>query len=487
MPRYGSHLTEHHILDPSVIEGGRQKLVIILPIDKPLHDLCKVVSSAVALGYPPPVLVNWRKEFNTGKAGIGPSHLAKAAGTLQFLDYALANETAEADRLHDDDLVIMLDALDIWFQLPPAVLLHRYFAVLQAASKRLEVESGFSDPSWMRQTTVVAAQKACHGPRDDVSDLHCASLPESTLPDDIYGILTDSPLMDLRWKWRRPYGLNSGSFMGPARDMRSFFMRVKEKIDKIEEMGAEIAGDQGVFAEVFGEQETWRRELQARHAEGDWSAERKKAQEREKWDFGLTLDYTQELFYPTSYSEYDAQFRVLDEEETDLRRVGEMSDIDEARSPLAVLKNVPKEDLALGKMSLFIDSWTGAIPAVLHHNAWRFGLKNRRKTFWDKMWYFPYLRRLLKAQSSTKRKATPLATFEANNGTLEVWPYGAEKKDPRKSSFILEEKRGKHQQFGLRSAEWAEICAFDDTEKEEMTWFEELFQDDGGAFKASSR
>lgn len=484
VPDYGPYLTHNAVLDPAVIDGGRQKLVIILPIDKPLHDLCKVVSSAVALGYPPPVLVNFRKEFHTGKAGVGPSHLAKVAGTLEFLDHALANETAEADRLNDDDLVIMLDALDIWFQLPPDVLLHRYYAVLEAASKRVEVESGFSDPSWMRQKIVVAAQKPCHGPRDDISDLHCDKAPESTLPDDIYGMFTDSLLMEIRWKWKRPRYLNSGSFMGPARDMRNFFVRVQEKLDRAEEMHANLGGDQAVFGEVFGEQEQWRRELQALHSEGDWAAERKKGREQDKWDFGLTLDYTQELFYPTSYSEHDGRFRTLSDAEAELQRAGGTSDMEDAKSPLAQLKNVPKEDLNMGRLSLFGDSWTGAVPAILHHNAWRFGLAQRRKTWWDKMWYFPYLRRLLEFSLDTKREMTPLATFPANNGSLEVWPYGAEKKDARKSSFILEMK---NEPPTLRPAEWAEICTFDDSAKEELApWYEEVFQDDGGTLKVSS-
>lgn len=451
-----------------------------------------MVSSAVALGYPPPVLVNWRKEFNTGKAGVGPSHLAKVSGTLDFLNWATSAEAEDADRLEENDLVVMLDALDIWFQLPPSVLMHRYYSIIQAASKRVEEESGFRDPSWQHQKTIAAAQKGCMGPRDPVSNLHCDQLPESTLPSDIYGLWTDSLLMNLNWKWRRPRYLNSGSFMGPAGEMKRYFTRVREKLDKVEKMGIELGGDQGVFSEVFGEQEVWRREIQAAHKAGDVATERAKIEEQENWDFGLTIDYTQELFYPTGYSENDGGFLVVNDEVDGIQRGSETNDMDEAKSPLAELDGVPAENLSLNQMSLYVDYWTGAVPAILHHNAWRNGLKERRTTWWDKMWYFPYLRRLLATFSNANRETTPLATLSANNGTLEIWPYGAEKKDSRKSSFILEtkeEESGKKKQkhTALRPAEWEEICKLDTEQAEEkMRWYDEVFRDEGGSFKSPS-
>lgn len=468
-------------LDAEAIAPGQQKLVIVLPVDRPSHDLCKVVSSAVALGYPPPVLVNWKKNFHTEKAGIGPSHLAKASGTLDFLHWATSNDTDEADRLGDDDLVVMMDALDIWFQLPPAVLLTRYYGIVQSATDRLAKASGYR-ASWMRQTIVGAAQKGCMGPRDDYSNLHCDILPDSTLPHDVYGFWTD--FAPFGWKWARPRYVNSGSFMGPVGDMKRYFSRVKEKMDKHALMGEELGGDQGVFSEVYGEQEVWRMRVVAHHQSGNKASEKSATAVGGSFDYHLTLDYAQELFYPTGYSENDGGLEVLDED-GEAVPMGIPRDIQETPSPLKALAEVSSQDVAWGKMSLFVDFWTASIPVAIHHNAWRHGLKHRRETWWDRMWFFPYLRRLLEAHTDPRRKASPVATIPASNGTeLEVWPYGSRRR--QLSSFLLQRETD-DKPWGLSSAGWEETCKPSGKSsagrKPPLKWYEEVFRDGQGAFK----
>ena len=46
---------------------------------------------------------------------------------------------------------------------------------------------------------------------------------------------------------------------------------------------------------------------------------------------------------------------------------------------------------------VFTNMWTGISPAIVHHNAWRDGMKKRRRTTWESMWFQPYARELLDA------------------------------------------------------------------------------------------
>lgn len=108
-------------LNAEKISAGERKFVIVLPVDDSSPDLCKVVSSAVALGYPVPVIVNWKKDFDTDADGIRPSQLGKITGTLNYLQWVTSDNATEDDKLGEDDLVLMLDAHDIWLQLPPSV------------------------------------------------------------------------------------------------------------------------------------------------------------------------------------------------------------------------------------------------------------------------------------------------------------------------------------------------------------------------------
>jgi len=82
--------------------------------------------SASALGYPAPVIVNWGKTYDKSKGWKGGSHLAKITGTLDYLDSVSTADTPDENRLEENDIVVLTDSYDVWFQLPPDVLLKRY-------------------------------------------------------------------------------------------------------------------------------------------------------------------------------------------------------------------------------------------------------------------------------------------------------------------------------------------------------------------------
>ncbi|PKS10101.1 hypothetical protein jhhlp_001851 [Lomentospora prolificans] len=493
-PNYWSFIHADRPYSPESIDSGERKFVILLPADFSSPDLCKVVSSAIALGYPAPVIVNWRKDFHTDAQGIGPSQLGKISGTLNYLEWATSTNAPEPERLAGDDLVMMLDAHDVWLQLPPSVLLDRFFKSNAQANRRIFQEHGDVSQDLMEQKVIVSAQKGCMAPRDDVSNLHCNSVPESTLPANVYGFLTDSPLSRiLRWKYTRPRYINSGSFIGPASDLKKYFQRVKQRMG--EDIAAlkphqELGGDQGIFAEIFGEQETWRRKAQEEYSRNGRTLGEAEVRLRDEFEYHVGLDYAQELFYPTCYSERDGYFVSLNkaqELDTESGRLGVSPpriegvprDIEKAKKPLATLGQGDRSSLGWGDIPLYVDFWTTAVPVAIHHNAWRDGLKARRKTWWDKTWYFPHLRELL-ASALESIGTAPLATLEARNGTLDVWPYTVGKRDAAAMLFVRASPDG---EWGLEAASWNMVCKSSNATEEEISpWYDEVFRDGKGAF-----
>ncbi|EGU74433.1 hypothetical protein FOXB_15061 [Fusarium oxysporum f. sp. conglutinans Fo5176] len=471
-------ILQETLVTPANISSGERKFVIVLPVDDSSPDLCKVVSSAVALGYPAPVIVNWKKDFHTEADGIGPSQLGKITGTLNYLQWATGDVVSEEEKLGEDDLVLMLDAHDIWLQLPPSVMMHRYYSSNERANRRIAEEYGFFDKELMQQTIIAAAQKGCIAPRDKISNLYCNDVPDSTLPENVFGFFTDYTVS--RYKYMRPKYVNSGSFMGPAGDMRRYFQRVKDRMDQdlLEVRSAEdLAGDQGIFAEVFGEQELWRRQIKQDDFAGDNPGKEAAVSARDEFEYHVGLDYTQELFYPTCYSDYGGAFVSLDDPSSIAKessqagvsppRVGGVpSDISKAEVPFSQLDD---HEGGWGDVSLFVDFWTTSVPVAIHHNAWRDGLKARRSTWWDKTWYFPQLRNLLEAHM-TANTTTPLASITADDGNLEVWSYGAKTKG---SASLLFGKNKDTKAWELRSTDWDTICKASNEVETESRWYDE--------------
>src|SRR4051794_38061721 len=89
---------------------------LLIPATSSGAGLCKNVFSAAALDYPTPRLINWKMHYSSGDR-FGGLHIAKITGTLDYLN-SLGPES-------DQELVLMVDGFDMWFQLPPSVLIDR--------------------------------------------------------------------------------------------------------------------------------------------------------------------------------------------------------------------------------------------------------------------------------------------------------------------------------------------------------------------------
>ncbi|KAI6848272.1 hypothetical protein KC332_g1913 [Hortaea werneckii] len=465
-------------LDTTLLEGygrlnnvtaGQRKLALVLPVDGPSPQLCKVIASAVALGYPHPIIVNWRKHdlYVNADPSI-PSHLLKITGVLDLLESAVDGSPSELPRMAEDDLVVVMDAMDVWLQLPPEVLIQRYFAINARANARLAEQ--YSDCEWAapEQSIIVSAQKRCVRPHNTVSELHCEDVPQSPLPDDLYGMWTD--LRISKAEYRRARYLNSGGFIGPAGDLREYFVRVRDRMEQSLRLHptAELAGDQGIFAEIWAEQEIWRKEAINELGQPDPA--------EAKFEYHVGLDYFQELFYPTCGSERSGSFVEIDDEAAlrqastsagvaPLRLQKVPDDINHAPPPLSSLY----DETSWSAKNLFADFWTTAIPVAIHNNAYAHGLKSRQQTWWDKTWYFPHLRRLIELRAASNASVS-VAEIDAAEGSLQVQPYKAP--DGLEAAFLFAKRMRK-----LEAANWDEVCQADGMQP----WWEEVLRDGRGS------
>ncbi|CAK3993329.1 Hypothetical predicted protein [Lecanosticta acicola] len=226
-----------------------RKIHLILPATGPTIDLCKLLLSGGILGYPEPIFIGWegRGIFNGSQ-----SHLFKITETLTYL--------RTLPREADTDMIVILDAYDIWLQLRPDVLLNRYYEVLRKNDLRLQKDGilGKQINGYKIESKIIIGPDKIYWPQGP-EDPATWAVPQSPLPEDIFGPDTDTDAPTSRPRW-----LNSGTIMGPAKEMRDYFAATVDMVSKIYDSSWEFrTSDQYYFAEVWAEQEVMRRKLQA--------------------------------------------------------------------------------------------------------------------------------------------------------------------------------------------------------------------------------
>ena len=442
-------------------------------------------------GYPTPTIINWGRVFDDENLTQGGSHIAKISGVLQFL------KTLDAS--HDEDLVVVVDGYDIWFQLGPQVLIDRYHELVREANARIESRLGKKAVKELNihQAIFFGAQKECWPGGDD--DMNCYAAPNSTLPEDIYGPDTDT-LIDneqnpsIRF---RPRYMNSGTVMGSLAEMRKFYERSMFKFNE----NANFGSDQSIFAGILGEQEYQREVIRLRY--------RTKRQEWKMWydkyfygieehtildphptrykmepvegapyEFGVGLDYTSSLGQATVFAEYDSDWVLFNDTTTIVEAYDNMNITspgayeinDDVANSLPPFWTTSRLSISLPTqqtwqdVNMYTNLYTGISPAIIHHNAHRDNLKNLREGVWNKMWFQPHIRDLLTAR--LHEPYLPVAV---------TGPKGAEKAwwgPIEKRSYGL----GAQPDYSL--SDWLHWSDLQDDD-----WSAELFRDDQGPWK----
>lgn len=480
---------------------------IFMPADSPHLNLCKSVMSAAALGYPLPTLLNWNGEYNRPHWHLAGSHIAKLESLLGVID-ALLSKTADDGGADEDDLAVMVDAYDIWFQLPPHVLIERFHDLNRQANERLESQwvaaKGMAQSvpaSPPKQSIVVTSAKDCSPDWESGSHPHYDHWPESPMPDDMYGSGTDklaAPIWDPARKYRkiRPRCVNSGMIMGTMGAMRRALVRCKGKAEKVERMGRELWSDQALLAEVIGEQEMFREWM--RGVVGAWNGTeaitkpgklapevRRVAQQAmlgTNFEFGIGLDYAFSTIPPTCSAEEDGFFV----------KTGNTSAIEEASvkagvpgkirvhgPPAELGKSLPSTNLlrnvAWADVPLYTDFYFGITPVGIHHNAYVMNLKPWRiRNWWDNMWFYPNLRDLVTENLQLDPSLRVLAELGDRIGSPHV-VY----KHPGTASSVVTTFRRSNNTTGGRFVpiSWDGVC-----QKGGKPWHDELFGDGRGKF-----
>lgn len=225
-------------------------------------------------------------------------------------------------RFKDDDVVLIVDEPDVWFQLPSDLLLRRFFAILAADNKKLRFTYGRSYSSSrdgpaaqaFSERIIFGADKMCHAKSSD--DAACLAVPYSPLMPDIYGKYTDdsSDTSEYRPRW-----LNSGAVMGLVGDLRLLYRRAAEL--SYESSGS--LNEEQTLSKIFGQQE-YARELYRLHVSRSWATRFAEAvgildtvdisnvsspvSRGRRYDFAMGLDYRSDLFFTMPKADNDVDW-----------------------------------------------------------------------------------------------------------------------------------------------------------------------------------
>lgn len=374
-------------------------------------------------------------------------------------------------KVQDDDLVLIVDGYDVWFQLPPEVLIERYHMVTREANERLrrrygtvihEKSSGNDETELVQKYTqkvLFAADKICWPNRPE--DPACTALPYSTLPKNIYGTETDN---DPNSILARPRFLNSGTVMGPVAEVRRLY---DYAVKKVEERGGEIIGDQFVFSEILGEQE-YQREIQRKSSQGtggrwlEWISDALGTSESplsanvtiknmtampgQNYEFSVGLDYESTLFQTMTHSRNDIEYIIyndstllthIQEEHpslwsrplalpVDMQRAkppfsyGPRNDSDDRKDRILLPFSPQLDDInqepSWYEVPLATNLFASSIPSLLHFNG---DTKDLIQEWWSSMWYSPSARALLRRYIRSSQGAA--AAKSAAEGGLDWW------------------------------------------------------------------
>ncbi|KAF2208932.1 hypothetical protein CERZMDRAFT_7518, partial [Cercospora zeae-maydis SCOH1-5] len=441
---------------------------LLLPATGANLHFCRLLLSAAVTGYPEPIFIGWE---GRGMYNGTESHLFKITETLAYLRSLPPSA--------DNDLVLLLDAYDIWLQLRPEVLIERYYSVIKQNDDRVKAEGllgKYHGGDYIRHSIVVGPDKIFWP--QGLEDPATWAVPDSPLPADSFGPDTDAIMITSRPRW-----LNSGTIMGPVDDLRDYFAATLDMLSRRYDAAYEFRNsDQLYFAEVWGEQEIQRSRLK----DGD-SFEAPEVLEgvrgfmpeipkTRRTEFHICLDYRTEMFQTAAaFEKHLTWMRYNLTEETypdipqdDHIRIDQIElnqDILDTDPPFAAA-NLPTElpkNQSWSETLLGTNLVTREVFPLFHVT----GDKGIRDRWWPRMWFHPYAEELLKA---TKQKEHVLSSSSAGKkGGLRTGQFvfakaagtnwrGAVPVITHARPQLKDEKGGAWVDFG-EYVTWDEMCA----------------------------
>ncbi|KAI9712173.1 MAG: hypothetical protein M1828_001734 [Chrysothrix sp. TS-e1954] len=418
---------------------------LLVPANNPDVNLCKTLLGAYLLDYPTPTILAWGDTYESPAELGGGSHIAKISRVLDYLNALSVDQ--------DLDLVLMVDAYDVWFQLRLETLLNRFNRLLRQSNERLQKRLGSAyDLKNLRQSILFAAGKRCAP--NQLHTVACYPLPEPPTSSNLYGANTDTVIGRNGYFSTRQRYLNSGYIMGPVRDMRTLFQHAWSQAQSEPEHspldngsgGSDFiyhGSDQSIFNKLFGEQEymrevmrldsvSWlatifhpftRRKPSKSVIQGavidnildpsftheQWSLPSSERSDKRAREFGIFLDYSSDIGHQTVNSETDTRWLNFSQSPLE-EQVHDRNDFD---CPMNVPREIPHDisgsdapfqesGSSWSDLNLYTHLCFGTIPVLVHHN----GDKGRRETDWNQMWYTRKSQELFEGQQTLASAST---------------------------------------------------------------------------------
>lgn len=399
------------------LEPSDAFLHLLIPATSSNQYFCQLLLSASVLNYPTPSLINWAAKEDENAF---VQHIAKISKIVEYLK--------SIPKGKEKDLVLIVDGFDVLFQLRSDVLIKRYFAINNAANKRISKTLGnVASTKDIKQTVIFGPDKLCWPSGTDGGRAACWALPQSTLPQDAFGPINDTDIVTAISDptHARPRWLNSGTVMGNLGDVRAVFEATLDFVQKNHTSDS----DQWYLANLFAEQEYSRTLLQEKPAfNKPAKPEIPIIEKGRKTEYHIGLDYESGLFQTVGYYQkyihwlwYDAakgKGQKLSPSYTNPHGFELPEDVQESPPPFSVESKSHWETTTAGDeeireastklpigrmwkdMPLATNIVTKQIFAVLHFTF----VKELRDEWWQKMWYYQQGQDLLLA-SARKPKA----------------------------------------------------------------------------------
>ncbi|KAI5291582.1 hypothetical protein KEM54_003319 [Ascosphaera aggregata] len=315
------------------------------------QESCRTIASAAINRYPPAHIIPL-----DGRNGLwNPIDKKVRASAVTGINNLLNRGFAD-DRsiLKDDDVMLIIDADDTWFQLPAQLTLHRFLEALYEDNKRLLSMYGRIDSKDAEQRAygrrnengggqltghkakraslptntvqkysqriIFAASKECHVPGKKLRSPACVAVPFSPLRPDTYDKLTDKSRTPDTY---RPRWLTGGMVMGLVADLRLLYNHAAD----IAQFNPWL-DEESILSKIFGEQEFMREYDRRRSSIGFFSMLGEKLGfiplvklnnldmqiiPGARYEYSIGLDYNAKLFLPFLHSERDLTWLRYDD------------------------------------------------------------------------------------------------------------------------------------------------------------------------------
>lgn len=411
-----SHTNANKEKDPKT-----SQLHFLVPASNTNIQLCYNLVSSASNRYPVPLLIGWNGK---GLFSARKTHLAKLRGIEAYLDSLPKDE--------DKDLVLIVDGYDIIMQLPPEVIIARYFDIRaasdEAMAKRMRMSVEQAHKKGYRQTIFWGPDKICWP--IDWNEPRCWAVPQSNLPKNAFGPNSGNGQMyfnDPRW-------LNSGTVIGPVADLRDYVHEAMAEINATYDKDFYASeSDQYYLSNIWGRQEYYRSLVNSEDGqvpeETDKRRPPKLRADGQKTEFHIAIEYESSLFQTKAGYEPFFGYRQYDEPgystmmDVDMFDLGdddfEAYDIKMPENVQHALTRIydsipaehPKKEETsewLANAKLGTNYVTKHIYAVWHCT----GPKEWIDTEYPKLWFYPYASALVKAAIAAFQRSSALGDEE---------------------------------------------------------------------------